>query len=286
MHPWRMLTVIPLLVLGFTSVQAQQVSLNGVNLNAKYNEVLSAKGMPHYIGPSLESADDITNILIPPPLPTTASAGGDTGLMPAMGADPGLAGGGFAPGVPVAPTVGTGGSTTADQKPKGQFDYVIWMYEGNSKNGPDKKDGFTTYVFFDKKNGTVIEVVTWLNDLKRSIDVKAPNSIALGSSLSKILSTFGYPKPFAKIGANFVCPYPDKQVTFSIDAATKKVIGIAVGRKPLTGISVAPTITSTPDAPPATAPGAAPGAFGAPQQGPPLPPGALPAPNGQPTVPR
>lgn len=258
-----------------------QASLSGVSINSSFDLVLAAKGAPHSVGPTLASIAEVNNILRPPPVSTGFSGMGDTGGMPSGGAaqpigppiGPGMMPpGGMNPGVPVDPT--------ADLVAKGRSDYICWMYTGNNKDKPDPQSGWATYVLLQRglgragrfNAGKVAAVAVWLYDQSVS-DIPAANTtyngIGLGAKMSAVTDRFGFPNPMIKIGNTFALSYSG--VTYSVDASTRRVIGICLFDKLLT---IVPNFTSLiEELPTIDSPGGMPG----------MPPGGLPGmPGGMP----
>lgn len=168
--------------------------------------------------------------------------------------------GGIIPGVDIGPQ--------KVDKLKGRSDYMVWMYEGNKPNVPDVSAGFDTYIILNRATGGVVAVVLWSHVPGKVIKgLQTPNNINLGNFMVNVLDTYGNPEGAVKIVDNlFVLSYPEKNVTYSIDSATRRVIGIAIGdkawtalvdnssRKPPTTNQAAPprpTLTARPTALPA-----------------------------------
>ncbi|HEY3379035.1 MAG TPA: hypothetical protein VGL77_16250 [Armatimonadota bacterium] len=234
---WRYLPVLCIaLGLGipaFSQNTANATSLNGIALDATYLTVLNAKGIPHFVGPSLLQTSEVDDILVPPPLPQTypplidmAAMGGDAGMGMMMAPPPPAAGGGG----------GGGGAATVTGPPKGRGDLVIWLYQGARVGSPDVDAGWHTYVIFDTKSGKVIEVIVSLTNTKKRPVIQTPMGISLGNSISELIGTYGYPKPYAKIGKHYFFPYPDKKIAFTLSGQTKRVIAISLGNRALTAI--------------------------------------------------
>lgn len=264
-----------------------QATLSGVRINDSFDLVLAAKGSPHSVGPTLASVAEVNNILRPPPVSTGFTGMGGTGMPPTGGAQPIMPpigpgmmppGPGEYPAQPVDPT--------ADLVAKGRSDYICWMYSGNNKEKPDPKSGWASYVLFNRglgragrfNAGKVVAVAVWLFDQSAS-DVPAANTtyngIALGAKMSSVTDRFGFPNPMIKIGNTFALSYSG--VTYSVDASTRKVIGICLFDKLLT---IVPNFTSlVEELPNIDGPGGTPGMPGMPG----MPPGGLPGiPGGMP----
>ena len=292
-----MFAVLACLV-GFTQMVFAfgQPTLSGIKLNDTFDVVLGVKGSPHSIGPTLESVADVNNILRPPPV-TTMPMMTDYAMPPAMTPPGGMP----PPGPGVNPPFGGAWPTpgmdqpvdpTADLKPKGRSEYVIWMYEGNNPNRPDPKSGWATYVVMNRglgrtgrfNAGRVVAVAIWLYDQTATNLPAAPttyNGIKLGSRMSEVTDRFGFPNPMIKIGNTFALNYSG--VTYSVDAATRKVIGICLFDRLLT---IVPNFTTlVEELPPTDMPGEGiPGMPGYP--GMPGFPGGMPPPNaGMPNIP-
>lgn len=390
---WRLLAVIPILLVGCLPGLAE-ISLNDIALNSSFFDVLEKKGAPHFVGPSLDDVNDVSNILTPPPISASFSAGNSAGginaggigyggtpnvgmpngasIMPnGMGTPNGMGMGfpngangmgmptgagfptgmgiptgagmpngmggipnGVIPGMPngtmipgmggmpngmTIPGMGGGNpnigapnmnmpanmpkmgmppmgmtspnSPDANKVPKGQFDYIVWMYQGNTKGDPDKNATYNTYVIFDKKSGSVIEVIVWVTKPGQFARIQTPGKIGLGASFTAIRENLGNPTPLERIGDFLVCPYPKSQVTYSVDSTTKKVVGIAIGAKALTAIQLEKPATANPMGnmgPGMGMPGAPAGAFpGMPAGMPSGMPGGMPTmrpPTGRPPV--
>lgn len=261
---------------GMFPVSADIDTLNHVKLGMTFKEVLAATFKPpDLIGPTLSSVDEVNNILNPPPASSTGAGVG----MPGMPGAPGMPG---MPGVMTPPvsspmpspspmppsgmpgpfTSGPSGtSSTPDLVPKGRSDYVIWVYKDHS--GITKMQ-YVTYVVFnrglatDADAGKVVGVVLWqISQVRKSdksnLDTPVPE-LQLGSNMTELIAKYNYPKPLAKIDANFFLAYPDQQIAYTVSATSHKVIGIAIGAKMLTVVSRTSTTTpaATTGATPAT----------------------------------
>lgn len=248
---WRVLATLVSLVAGLLPAYAAEDSLNGFTLNTTFREVLGDNNqcMPHFIGPTLENVTDVTNILKIPPLPLSFFTMGSS----SMPGGPGMAGGpmgapmGAPMGGPAMPGVVpfAGGGTGKEMVLKGRTDFIVWMYAGEPNGEPNLDAGYFTYVVFDKE-GQVIEVIVWLTDTTRTRmpSVSPPRqNIPLGSGMADLINSYGYPQNLARIGSQIVFSYPS--VTYSLDAGTKKVIGIAIGSMPLTAIQLEPKVEPT-----------------------------------------
>lgn len=244
LYRWHWLAVIALMCIAVAPAKAQWDSgddsllLNGVGLNWTFDQVFAVRGAPHFIGPSVDDVTDINNILNPPPLPSSASdmsmMTGAAPMMPGMPAYPA----GMMPGMPGAdPSMASMGPTEIPKTPKGRSDCIVWMYEGNDKMAPKADAGWYTYVIFNRKSGTVESVIVWSADPTKPAGIpKLKDGITLGSKLSDLLAIYEYPDSFFKVGACFVCPYGGQQLSFSISVKTRKILGIAMGKKQLTVI--------------------------------------------------
>lgn len=269
-----------------------QATLNGVKINDSFDLVLAAIGSPQSVGPSLASIAEVNNILRPPPV-STGFTGMDIPGMPPVGSATPIAPPNMPPTMaPPSSPWGTEPTTpvdpTADLVAKGRSNYICWMYTGNIKDKPDPKSGWATYVLFNRglgrsgrfNAGKVASVTVWLYDLSASgIPAAATtyNGIGLGAKMSAVTDRFGFPNPMIKIGNTFALSYSG--VTYSVDATTRKVIGICLFDKLLT---LVPNFTSLlEELPNIDTPGGMPGMPGMP--GGPGMPGTLPGmPNGMP----
>jgi hypothetical protein len=152
-------------------------------------------------------------------------------------------GAGFRGGLP---TLGGPSTATSTQKIKGHSKYLAWSY---------KKDGYRMYIILDRQKGLVSAVVLWLTNTTKFTKPITPTSITFGSSVSDIINVYNYPDYSTKVGSSLLYYYPDKDITFSIDTATRKVIGIAIANKSLTAIlknlsdDAVPTTKTNPTAP-------------------------------------
>jgi hypothetical protein len=188
----------------------RETFLAGVSVGSSFLDVLNGRGLPHYIGPALPTADEIENVLDPPPasLVDTAAA--------AVGGTPGMPGGAAMPGSPAA----------APKPPREK--YIVWMYAGDSPVA-NPASGWNMYVVFDKR-GTVVSVVVSLKTPKSlPPGFSTTSGIRLGSKLFPLIDLYDWPEPFSQIGGQFFLSYPDKNVTFAVDKASRSVVTIAVG---------------------------------------------------------
>lgn len=203
----------------------RESTLNEVTLNFSATDVLQKRGLPHYIGPALPGADAIEKILNPPPELMSAVAG--------------------APAAPAGPGMPDPNGVAGPPKPKPEEEYIVWMYEGNSKFGPNPGQGFSTYVIFDKF-GKVVGVVLTLTSptVIPSPNIQTssvgPNGerVGFGTRLIDMVKVYDWPDPFVRIDKCYFCAYPDRNITISVDTATRKVVGMSLGM-PLTVIRTA-----------------------------------------------
>jgi len=244
---------------GVIPVLADIDVLNDVKLGMTFKEVLAAKFKPpDMVGPALASVEEVNNILNPPPASTTG-AGMSIPGMP-MGMTPPVASPMPSPS-PMSPPFGiTGpGATAPDLVPKGRSDYIVWVY--NEESGITKMQ-YTTYVIFnrglatDADAGKVQGVVLWLKSQVRKSDKSNLSTpvpeLQLGSNMTDLITKYNYPRPLAKIDANFFLAYPDQQIAYTVSSTTHKVIGIAIGGKMLTVVTR--TSSTTPAATTGTTP--------------------------------
>ena len=258
-------TALLMALLGSAPVSAN-VALNGIEIGKDFNSVLDHMARtPDLVGPSLASIEEVNNILNPPPAATASAGMGMPGMPgvsqpptvfpttgPPMMGDPGM-------GAPAAPV---------ELIPKGRSDYVFWAYHQVGKNGYT----WTMYIMFDRgltdssKAGQVVGVVLWLTSKPQNKDtthLSTPDAgadIQLGSNMTKLIGAYGYPNPMVKIGANYFLAYPDRQIAYTVNTTTHKVIGIEIGEKLLTLVprqSAATAAGSTPTGTSGSMPGGA-----------------------------
>lgn len=189
------------------------VSLNGVALGSDFQAVIAKKGLPDYIGPSVENITDINNILKPSPQPSVAEM--ESGGMP-FGA-PGTASAGMMQN-----------SMQEIKVPRGRGSSYIWLYEDKS---PAK---ISTFVVIDRKSGVVTDVIVWQANSEVAAEVPTTTKVNLGTSFADLIDIYGYPKPFRKAGATLICPYLDQSVTYSVNPKNGRIVGITIGRRALT----------------------------------------------------
>jgi len=192
-----------------------EVLLNGISLDSTFREVLTRRGVPHYIGPSISGVDSVTRLLSP------AQQKGAAG--PAVPVNPNMPGGRQIP-----PQYGmNAGPAQIQVEPKKENIYMVWRYDGNGKT-PDPKASYTTYVFINDE-GIVEAVVVNLNNPESSPNIETETGITFGTRLSDIVKIYNWPEPFTRAGSLYYCSYPEQRVTFALDANTRKVTCISIG---------------------------------------------------------
>jgi hypothetical protein len=204
--------VLTLPVLVSAQASRRETSLNGVFLNSSFLDVLKVRGIPHFIGPALAGVGAIETILNPPPI----------AVMPTMASAPGAGMGG--PGSPDAGAMA--GIAPLEKRP--EEDYILWMYEGNDRNVPHPEAGYITYVVFSKA-GSVIGVAVVQTDLNKPVGIGTSTGMTFGKRLIEMVEKYDWPEPFARVDTYYFCSYPDRNVTFSLDVATRKIAVIAIG---------------------------------------------------------
>jgi hypothetical protein len=219
---WTCLALLAI-TLGMVAPATAQVrresTLNGVTINSGCLEVLKALGMPQYIGPALPGAAAIEKILNPPPEMATMT-------------------GPAAPMAPAGPGMPDPGLAAGPPKPKPEEEYIVWMYQGVKSDGSrytvNLNGGHCTYVILDKY-GKVVGVVVAVDNpninpgiytASRDADGKR---VGFGTRLIDMVKVFDWPEPFARIDKYYFCAYPDRNITFSLDTATRKVVVMALG---------------------------------------------------------
>ncbi|HOF87406.1 MAG TPA: hypothetical protein PLZ36_04775 [Armatimonadota bacterium] len=195
----------------------RETMLNGVTINAGAPDVLKALGLPHYIGPALPGAEAIEKILNPPPL---------------------MAMGGAAPAAPAAPGMPDGGVAAGPPKPKPEEEHIVWLYEGVRWNGTSYSTnlnaGHATYVIFDKYGkvaGVVMSVDTPATNPGIYMSSRGPQGekVGFGTRMIEMVTVYDWPDPLARLDKYYFAAYPDRNVTFSLDSATRKVVVMAIG---------------------------------------------------------
>lgn len=214
------LALVALSILLAVPVSAQnkrETTLNEVTLNFTAPQVIDKRGMPHYIGPALPGADAIEKILNPPPeLPTMGASGG--------------------PMAPAGPGMPDPSAVAGPPKPKPEDEYIVWMYEGNSKDGTASLgEGFSTYVIFDKFGKVVGVTVAWdkadgfpppIFSTRRGANGE---KVGFGTRLIDMVKLYDWPDPFVRLDKYYFCAYPDANIAFSLDTGTRKVMVMSVG---------------------------------------------------------
>ncbi|MHB9132200.1 MAG: hypothetical protein ACYDBB_14085 [Armatimonadota bacterium] len=208
LHGWQVLAVLLLLVGVMLPANAQrgrtprEDTLNGISLDVDSLEVLNRMGMPQYLGPAVGGVDAIQDILDPPPVAEM--------MMGNAAGAPGM------PGAPVGPP-----------PPQLEKQYIVWMYD----NAPRTQiPGTTTYVIFNKQGKVVGVVVSLTKNLPQPF-LATKAGIGFGSRLTEVVNAdkYGWPSPFAKVGPHYFLSYPDRNITFGLDATTRRVVVIAIG---------------------------------------------------------
>jgi len=215
--------------------------LNNITLESKYLDVLTRRGVPHYIGPSVAGISTISGLLQPrEQTPTTSGVIGPAGMAA------------FPPRTAYAPNSPYAMGPTAMAQPLQESTYMIWRYDGNGKT-PDPNAAFTTYVFLNEE-GKVKAVVVNLNPRQETslaplrtpgkaltvakpnspkavavVDIRTESGISFGTKLSDIVKQYNWPEPFTRVGNLYYCNYPAQNVTFALDATTRKVTCIGIG---------------------------------------------------------
>lgn len=183
----------------------RETQLGGVTLGSTFVEVLRDLGMPAMIGPALGSADDISEYLNPvKPQASVAMAAPAAAPMGPVG--PGMAS-------------GMGSGATA---PKPQPEYTIFLYR--NRGGAI----WNHYVFFNR-GGYVVSIVATVASPGKQAPARAATNVGFAQRLTEVVRAYDWPEPFAKVGSNYFCNYPDRNIAFSLDTGTRTVIGIAVG---------------------------------------------------------
>jgi len=196
-----------------TTIKAEMI-LNSISLDSKINDVLTYRGMPHYIGPSVSGVGSIDSLLRSPEQRSAA--------LPATTVNPNM------PGMRQPPQYGmNAGPAQVTMEPKKENIYMVWRYDGNGKT-PDPKASFTTYLFINK-DGKVEAVVVNLNNPEAHPNIQTETGITFGTRLSDIIKIYNWPEPFTRVGSLYYCNYPEQRVTFGLDANTRKVTCISIG---------------------------------------------------------
>jgi len=207
-----------------------EVMLNDVTLNSTFVEVLTRRGIPHFIGPSVNSSEAITQLLSTRPLPAEPVTPGAAGGLGAPGAprQP-YRGGAMPPAGTNWPATGMGTPTgeALPQPAKEKKPHMVWRYDGNGPK-PDPKAGMTTYVFFNER-GTVEAVVVNKTGERVAADIRTESGFGFGAKMFDIVKRYEWPEPLARVGSLYFCAYPNYNVTFAADSASRKVVCIAIG---------------------------------------------------------
>ncbi len=186
-----------------------ETELNKIKLNSMFSDVLTNKGAPTFIGPSVENADGLMALLeAPPATAMSAMLGMFGGPMPGR---PRM--------IPGAPT-----PTTPDTTTKPPENYMVWLYEKHDA----QFRWWNTYVFFNER-GVVVGVVVIAESPNVTTPVQTESHVKIGTPLMDIVGNYDWPDPFTTVGSDYYCNYPANNVTYGLDQRSHRVISIAVG---------------------------------------------------------
>jgi len=188
----------------------REITLDAVTLNSTFLEVLSIKGAPSLVGPSVTSADEVLSYLDPQPDTTPVAI-------------PGMSPGGMA--VPGAPSMMPGSSMAPGMAlpAKPVENYIVWCYPGK-----DAHAGCVTFVFFNRR-GVVVGVVVNAVSPNLPTSISTASGVTIGTKLTEIVKKYDWPDPFTTVSAYYYCSYPAYNVTYALDQQNHKVVSMAIG---------------------------------------------------------
>ena len=221
--------LILLLLLLHLAINAFSATMDGVTLGMDVQTLFNVRGFPQFIGPALESVIDINNIVSPPPFGVTGGMTKGSNSSGMGGGSP-WSGGGMSMG-----SMGTG-STQEPLKPIGSQEYIIFLYRHDKQlYGKNYTPNYNTYVFIDRRAGTVLYSIVWEEPGKQPRGLVPPEGgITIGSTMVQIYLNLGYPNSITQINDTYIYFYQSKGVSYSVSTVTGKVIGIALANRGIT----------------------------------------------------
>ena len=207
-------------------------SMDGVSVGMEFSTVFDVRGFPNALGPALENTIDVNTILTPPPFGVPSMNKGSGGSSGGGGTIGGLS----IPGSTMG--MDSGSSSQEDPPtPLGSQNYIIFYYRHDVRSpGKNFTPNYNTYIFINRYTGMVMSSIVWSVPGKSPMGLNPPDSgITLGSSMVQLYTILGYNDcSIFQIGEFLVYHYYKRDVTYSVSTVTGKVVGICIGKQPMT----------------------------------------------------